>query len=223
MQKNYYNSLAGALRENDLPNANFVIMAELGKILSENREDFLYLLNNSGIAVNNNMDTDELIDLFIENLQTNKNLMVGSAILVGKSNSTIGFDGVEVTDEDGVKATYKVMKDYYSADGEEYSNAGWIDGIGKIVQTGGDLGKNIIENQRAKKSGATDTLARQKESKAALLQSVIDQKKLQQQAAVDKTALRSKNIKLGLIIGGSILTVTLIIGGIYLIKKHKKS
>lgn len=220
MQNNYYNSLAGALKENDLNNANFVVMAEMGKILSQNREDFIYLLTNSGIAVNNDTPTTELIDLYIENLPKNKDLMVGSALLVGQSNATIGFDGEKETDQDGLKATYKVMNDYYSFD-DDYSEAGGL--WGSVVDTVGKIGGGIIKGQHDKKFGQVDAYNKQKEAKNAMLQSVLEQRKQQQEILKQKNEQKSKNQKIALIVGGSILGIALIIGGIYMYKNSKKS
>jgi len=220
MQNNYYNSLAGALKENDLNNANFVVMAEMGKILSQNREDFIYLLNNSGIAVNNDMPTDELIDLYIDNLPKNKDLMVGSALLVGQSNTTIGFDGDQEVDEDGLKATYKVIKDYYF-ENENVSNAGGL--YGSIVDTVGKIGGGIIQGQHDKKFGQVDAYNKQKEAKNAMLQSVLDQRKQQQEILKQKNEQKAKNQKIALIVGGSVLAIALIVGGIYMYKNSKKS
>jgi hypothetical protein len=81
----------------DLKSANATILNELGRLAIDQRNDFIHLLRESGINVNEKISDTDLIDVYVENLPINKHLALGSSLLVNHYNKVQGFDGEEIT------------------------------------------------------------------------------------------------------------------------------
>lgn len=221
----FHSQLSTFVKQHDSQNANRVVMQELARVLVERKKDFVELLNYAKVYANEQMSDAELITLFMDNINTNKNLMLGAALLVNVHNKTVGFDGAEEISDAGVKATYKTMCIYFDADHYPdpadfyYSAEGGL--FGSIVDTVGGLGGKVLDSQRAKKFGALDTLNKKQDAKNQMVQSVLSQRQAQIEQQTKAKEQRAKTIRLSLIIGGSIVGVLAIIGVVYYIKKHK--
>ena len=73
----FYNELASYTKSNDVDGANAIIMNELGILLVKDRENFIELLNQSGINANDAMSDVDLIQLFINNIHEMSHLATG--------------------------------------------------------------------------------------------------------------------------------------------------
>lgn len=225
----FYTELAEYTKSGDIKSANSIIMFEVGKSLVNDREDFIALLKSSGIYAESTESDTELIQKFINNINTNKQLIIGTAFLVGHKNKVESFDGEEEISDAGVKAMNKVIHSYFdtrnmpdSAD-NYYENASG-DVVGAVAQGVGELAKlggKISEGQQKKKYGALDLASKKEEAKQQIVKAAMEQRIAQQQAIQKQKEQKAKTTRTALIIGGSVLGVVLIGTIIYLIKKKK--
>jgi hypothetical protein len=233
----FYSELALYINSQDLHNANKVIMKELAVCLVKQKSNFIEVLRNANILVPDNTTDSQLVSAFVDNAPCNRRLLLGAAFLIMKNQSS--FDGNSELSNLGTKATYKVLYEYFDANqyedesdmvnddyynvedfaDDEFYNVG---GIGGIIKSGLDVSGKIIEGQQKKKFGNSDTLAKQQESKAQMLKSVLKMKENEQNLLLKEKEMKDKKTKTILIVAGSIVAVGLIIGVIYAIKKNKK-
>jgi hypothetical protein len=226
-KKEYYKELSSYLKQHDLSKANRVVMEELASLLVSKREDFIFMLNSANVIASNEMTDAELVDLFLDNIHNNKKLLLGAAFLISHNNKTASFNGEEEHNEDGLKATHKVLYNYFDADiydnfvsdDEEHSNV-WGTAIAGAVGGLAGLGGKLADNQRAKKFGATDTFAKKAEAKQQMVQTILAQRQSQQIEAQKKIEASSKTKRIILISVASLLGLALIGGVIYAIKKR---
>jgi hypothetical protein len=234
----FYSDLTRFVKSKDNNNANRVIMTELGNLLIKDKADFIEVIRGANINVPDNATDIQLINAFVDNAPSNRKLLLGASFLINHKNQTVGFDGEEEISDAGVKATYKVMHiyfdasnfedksddvndDYYNATGEDFSNVGWSDAIKGIVDVGGGVAGKVMEGQRAKKFGATDTLAKQTEARKQIVQTVMAQRQAQADAKNKEKEQKSKTTRTLLYIGGAVVLVGIIAGVIYAVKKSK--
>lgn len=227
----YYKELAAYIKEHDLEKANRVIMQELANIFVKKREDFIYMLTNAGLDANKNMTDGQLIDLFLDNVHSNKKLLLGTAFLVAHNNKVVSFDGDEEISESGMKATHKVLYNYFDAheydnfDSESYSNA--VDPVSAIAEAlgaGAKLGTAITEKKslgQKQNIASTELMGKKAEAKQQLVQSILAQRQSEQAGKLAKQESISKNKKIALIIGGSLLGLAVVGFIIYKVKKGK--
>lgn len=225
---NYYSELSHYLKQHDLEKANRVVMNEIANLFVKKREDFIFLLKNSGISVEDNMTDGELIDLFLANIHNNKKLILGTAFFISHNNKLQNFDGDSEHNESGIKATTKVLYNYFDAEqydeynsekDEETSNA--VGAIATAVGGLANLGTGILSAQQKKKYGASDLLAKKQEAKTQMVQAILAQRQAQQAAAQQKQKEQSKQKKIMIIVTGAIL-LTAIIGTVIYFKTKKK-
>jgi len=234
MENNFHAELKRYIDSKDNENANRVVMREIGRSLAKNKDDFREVIESSNIVVSKNANEIQLVDAFCENAPSNRKLLLGASFLINYNNKKVGFDGEEIVDDKAVKDTYKTMyeyfdsanfedtsyvvtEDFYSVDGDEYSNAAAaaadpVSAIAMALGEGAKLGSKITESKMKKRYGVSDALSKQQESKSQVLKSLIENKTAQQKNKSDK----SKKIIIGLSIFGA-----LIVGGliIYAIKR----
>jgi hypothetical protein len=151
IEENFYYRLAQKIRGKDIDGANEVVMNELGSTISDNKFDFIDVLRNAGIPVDDDSDISELINKFVENAPYNDQLLVGVSLLLGHKNKVANMDGESELSDTGIKATYKVM--YENFCGEPTSN--WVGAIAKAASSGADLGSKIVEGKRMQRKEAT--------------------------------------------------------------------
>jgi len=178
------------------------LITELGTMVDTHRADFITLLVESGIQADSTMSDEKLIDLFVENLNKNKNLCVGASMLVNMNNKKLNFDGEHVVNNEAIKAGYDVL--------QEGSSNFW----GALVKGGAKLAGNVIKNVQANKQKGS-AVAKQKMLAAS-------QKKKQAAAKAKAEAERKKKVKRNWIIGGSIAGLALIVGIIVYVKTRSK-
>lgn len=224
----YYKELAAYIKEHDLEKANRVIMQELANIFVKKREDFIYMLTNAGLDANKDMTDGQLIDLFLDNVHSNKKLLLGTAFLVAHNNKVVSFDGDEEISESGLKATHKVLYNYFDAheydnfDSENYSNA--VAAIAGALGAGAKLGSAIVEKKglnQKQQIASTELMGKKAEAKQQLVQSILAQRQAEQAGKLAKQESIDKNKKIALIIGGSLLGLAVVGFIIYKVKKGK--
>ncbi len=213
-----FSSFVENYNSGDIKSSMNSLMKELGNILVRKKEDFVDLLNESGISANSQMSDSVLVDLFIQNIDTNPKLALGSSILVNQHNCSNNFDGEEELDDDAVKAGFDTIKSYFY--GDDYSNgAGLATAIAQGVTAGANLGSTIAQGQQKKKYGALDIAAKRQEAKDAITQQIIANKQAELEQATKQKEIKSKNTRTLLIVSGVIVGLG-VLG--YIIYKTRK-
>lgn len=232
MSTEYYQNLSTYIKQHDLEKANRVVMKELANMIVKKHDEFLFMLNNAGIEANENMTDVELVDLFLENIHNNKKLLLGTAFLISHNNKLASFDGDLEHSEEGLRATHKVLYNYFDADyydnfcsaegDEQTSNVGGFgQAIAGAVGEVSKLGSGIIESKRAQKMGATDLFKKKQESKDTIVQGILAQRQAQLIAAKTKSEQKGKNIRTALIVVGGVAIIGITIAIVYTLKKKK--
>lgn len=222
MKTQFYDKLTEYLKTHDIVNANRVIMSELGHVLVKDRENFVTLLRYADVPANEHETDAQLIETFVDNIGSNRKLMVGASFLINQHNKQVGFDGEEEISDAGVKAVHKCMFNYFN--GPCYSNANGT-AIGAVAGAVGELSKvggQALQGRQKQKTGVMDSLQKKQDAKDAMVQSVLDQRRAQQEAAQKKAADKAKNKKILIIATASVLGIALIAGGIYWYKHRNK-
>lgn len=214
--EDFYSNFNDSLESGDLKSANKKLMYELGRIFVQNKNEFVDLLNESGIPATVDMTDIRLIDLYVENISKNKKLMLGTAILVNVHNQKLSADGDDYLDDENIKDTYRSLNSYYS---DEYSNSvGAIAGaVGEVAKLGG----KISEGQQKKKYGALDLATKKEDTKQALVQSVLAGQQAVMESTRKKQEQQAKTTRTLLVIGGAIALLGVLGLVIYKIKKGK--
>lgn len=210
-----------SIENNDLFSANNALMKELGNILVRKKQDFVDLLNESGILASVNDSDLHLVNLFVNNVSINRNLMLGASLLTQMHNKQIGFDGETEISNEGVKNGYQVMKNYFLED--EYSNVS-AEAVGAIAQGVGslaNLGSTALQGRQKQKYGALDVAQKREEAKQQMLQAILVQKQQKLDAAKKAEEEKAKTKRLVYIVGGSVLGLAILGLVIYSIKRKK--
>lgn len=233
---NYYN--ANRNRE-----ASKLLMSELGSILVKSRKDFIDLLNESDIIAYDTMKDNELVDLYVNNLDRNKKLRLGTALLINMHNKQMGFDGEDEISDDGVKVSAYILDDYFGAEGtmyssedydaptiggtmassEEYSYAGLGTSIAGAVQGVAGATTAIAQGQQKKKYGALDAAQKKQEAKSQITQQIIAKKMADAENETKQREQKQKTTRTILIVGGIVVALAAIGLTIYLVRKKKQS
>lgn len=241
----FYNEFMQYAKANNKMEANNVLMKELGRILVEDRDNFIYVLRHAGITVPDTASDIDLINLFIRNIPRNKTLLLGSAFIMSHHNKMVGFDGEEYTSNICANAMQKSMYSYFTQpvyysffDGEKFSyeegptGAASIANVAKGGATGGlagtiagaigegfKWGGQASANKGKKlENSPLSLLAKQQAAKAQITQSVIDQKT----KALENKKDTEKSKRTKMIIIGSVAGVALLGIGIALFLKYRK-
>jgi len=241
----FHNRLIAYYNSNRTKDASRLLMSELGSILVKSKKDFVDLLNESDIIAYDTMSDNKLVDLYVSNLDTNKKLRLGTALLINMHNKQIGFDGDEEVSNDGVKVSAIVLDDYYGAEGtmdssedydaptiggtmssseEDYS---YVPGLGTAIAgaIGGvsNLGTKIAEGQQKKKYGSLDIATKKQEAKSQMTQQILAQKLAETENKKKEDEQKQKTTRTLLIVGGVLVGLTLIGMGIYFFKKKNQA
>jgi hypothetical protein len=213
----YYGTFVESYNSGDMQQATLSLMSEIGKILVRKREDFINLLNESGITATNEMSDATLVNLYIDNVDKNKKLVLGTSLLVAMHNKQLGFDGEEEINDDAVKAGYGAMREYF------FNAAGAADPVTAIAQAlgaGANLGSKLTEAKIKKKYGAMDALQKKQDAKAAITQQLIAAKQAQIDSDTKKSERADKTKRTFLIVGGVIAGIAVL--GVVLMSIRKK-
>jgi hypothetical protein len=182
----------------DLKSANANIMHELGRILATERQDFIHLMNECNLKVHEGVDDSDLIDIYFENLPKNKNLALGTSLLVNHYNKIVGFNGENEINDRNVKAGYVALTSYFSN-----AEGGALDALTTI-------GAYALSNRNKKKYGVQDTIQKSLDAKKAMAESILGIKKKQMETAQKETAQKAKTKRILIIVGGGLLAASFI-------------
>ncbi len=218
---NFHRELGIYAKQNDTAEANRLLMQELGRILVTNRQDFITLLNESGIQANASMSDSALVNLFVNEIMRNKSLRIGAAFLVNVHNKTMGADGSNAVNDGYVKHCYYVMSSHFNANDDAYSNAdaATIGAIAGAVGEGTKLANTVVQGSQAKKTGGLNLLAKKQDARTQLTQSILQQRQSETMAKQSQNEQKAKTTRI-VIIASSVIIVGSIIG--YLIYKNRK-
>ncbi len=231
METNYYKELSFYLKQHDLKKANHVVLNELARLIIEDRGSFIYMLQNAGLQVTEDFDDVELINSFLSEIHSNKKLRLGASMLISHHNKVECFDGEKEHSEDGLRATSKILYNYFDSDYYDHGNeeeneqtssaAGFGQAVAGAIGEVSKLGSSVIENQRAKKNGAMDLFKKKQESKDQMVQAIMAQRQAQLNATKTKSEQSQKTIRTALIVGGSVVLIGIGIGVFYMLKNKK--
>lgn len=210
MEEGYYDNFIDQYNAEDYKSAHGSLLSELGKSVVTHREDFVHLLNDSGIPASEQLSDEQLISLFVDNIQTNKELALGASLLVQYNNNKSGADGPEVND-DAVKAGYELL-----------SNAGGVvDSIAKTVGEGLKFGTVLANNKYNKQNAGMNALVKKKEDERAMQAAALKIRLAQEQAAAKKKAEAEKTKRVVIFSVIGVVALAAIIGVVIYIKKKK--
>jgi hypothetical protein len=213
----HYSNFVNAVNNKDVKEANWSLMRRLGETLADDRHNFIELLNESGVPATADMSDEFIAELYINNIDTNRDLALGTALLVSEENKVLSFDGGEEFDDNSVKSAYAVLRKYYD---EEYSYLDPVTAIAGAIGAGANLGSTITEAKQRKKYGMMDALQKKSDAKSQMLQSFLAQKQQQAQAALERFKEDKKAKRTAMIIGGVLIVGALV--GIILMSRRKR-
>lgn len=214
MYSEFYNSFVDNYNAGKQRDANIALLNELGRLLAEQRDDFIFLMSESGIAVNAGMSDDEIIHHFIEHIGKNDDLALGTSILVSINNKKIGFDGEEVINDSSVKGVFRSIK-------ENFSGAdGLVGAISGAVKSVADATKQGLVNRGKKQHGLTDALVSKHQAKVEMQKQASKTKAIKAQAEAKAQAEKEKTTKVIVIsVVGLVIVASTIAAVIYFKKK----
>lgn len=188
----------------NLANANVYLMYVMAELLVKDRENFVHLLNESGIEASITDNDALLIDKYVKSL-VNKKLILGTAILIAQHNKKMGFNGDESLDDSTIKNIYDSMKVYYADDNYSYAGADPVSAVATALGEGAKLGTAITN----KKGKATEILAQKQQAKQSLVENVLKTRQAQIDAETKQKEISAKNKK--------ILYISLGVAGVLLV------
>jgi len=212
-----------SVERGDVNSAQRGLMQELGRILVRSKQDFVDLLKESGYEAEITDSDIDLVNTFVENVDSSPSLMLGASMLIASQNRQASFDGEdEYLNDDLVKDSYNVMVSYFNE--EEQSNAvgAIVGGALGLASAGVGLGKGLAESKERKQQVGQRALEQKQASRQQIIGGILQAKQQQAEATKQKQAESAKNKRIAYIIGGSVLVLAVIGVVIYTIKKKKK-
>ena len=199
------------------------MMRSLGECLVKNKNEFVVLLNESGVSSSENDSVASLIDKYVNNICHNQKLMLGTSLLLEMKNKTSNADGVQ---DDNIKNGYFLIRDYLSFDGDEegYSNVA-ADPVSAVAQGVGELAKlgtTALQGSQKRKFGALDLATKRQETQSALIQAVVQQKQAKLEADKKKEEQEQKSKRTVIIVSASIVGLAVVGLAIFLVMRKKK-
>lgn len=196
-------------------NYNEYVMQEVGRTIAFDPQKIVDLLEGNDFDVDSFITPIQLGDFYLRELPNSDSLKLGTAYLIEKQNSS--FTG-GISNEN-VYSNFDALSDYWSDDVEPTSNVGGL--IGGIVKGGLGVTNKIMESQQKKKYGALDLAQKQADSRNALIQGIIAQKRAEAEAVQKKAELTAKKKRTVTIAVASIVGVVAILGTILYIKSKR--
>lgn len=218
LYSDFYNDFLTNYDNKDLDGSITSLMSELGNIIATNRGDFEDLLSESGIEGDlNNMSDAQLVSAYINEISNNKDLQLGTSLLINHHNKESNMDGDSTMNDACVKAGYHTISIYFSNPSENYYNAvGLVAGaVGEVAKLGGKLS----DAGQRKKYGAIDMATKKQEAKDNITQQLLAQKQAQLEIEKTKKEANAKTTRTFLLIGGGIVAISIIGFIIYKLRK----
>jgi len=227
MKRGCYSNFDAAIAKGRNDKAVEVLLREAGRLIVEDRNNFVAMMNDCGIPASVSMSDNEIIDYFLDEINDNPKLMLGCSMLIAEHNAPSNFDGRAY--DQRVKDGYKAFRGYVQEDDEDYYNMA-VDPIsaiaqatGQVAQSGAQIATKAMEGSQKKKYGAQDYAMRSKEAQTALIQGVLGAKASQSEADRSRADQNARTTRTILIATGVIVGVAIIGTVIYLATKKKKS
>jgi hypothetical protein len=222
LYSDFYNDFLSNYDNKDLEGSVTSLLSEVGNIIVTNRGDFEDLLTESGVLGDFSAMSDaQLVDAYVENINKNKDLQLGTSMLVNFHNKQSSMDGESEMDDACVKAGYHTLKVYFGSPSENYYNAAGVV-VGAVAQGVGEvskLGGKLSDAKQKKKFGAIDMAAKKQDAKAIMTQQILAQRQAQIEAQKSKQEATAKTTRTVLIIGGSVVGLAIIGFIIYKLRK----
>jgi len=222
LYSDFYNDFLSSYDNKDLEGSVTSLLSEVGNIIVTNRGDFEDLLTESGVLGDFSAMSDaQLVDAYIENINKNKDLQLGTSMLVNFHNKQSSMDGESEMDDACVKAGYHTLKVYFGSPSENYYNAAGVvvgavaQGVGEVAKLGGKLS----DARQKKKYGALDMAEKKQDAKAIMTQQILAQRQAQIEAQKSKQEATAKTTRTVLIIGGSVVGLAIVGFIIYKLRK----
>jgi hypothetical protein len=203
----------------NLATANVYLMQVMAELLVKDRENFVHLLNESGIEASVTDKDSVLIDKYVNGL-VNKKLLLGTAILVAQHNKKMGFNGDESLDDASIKNIYDTMKVYYANDDYSYVAGAPVDPVSAVATALGEGAKlgTAITN---KKGRGVEILAQRQQAKQSLVENVLKTRQAQLDAEAKQKESADKNKRVLYIALGVAGVVLVGLIGYKMLKKGK--
>jgi hypothetical protein len=222
LYSDFYNDFLSNYDNKDLEGSVTSLLSEVGNIIVTNRGDFEDLLTESGVLGDfSTMSDAQLVDAYVENINKNKDLQLGTSMLVNFHNKQSSMDGESEMDDACVKAGYHTLKVYFGSPSENYYNAAGVvvgavaQGVGEVAKLGGKLS----DARQKKKYGALDMAEKKQDAKAIMTQQILAQRQAQIEAQKSKQEATAKTTRTVLIIGGSVVGLAIVGFIIYKLRK----
>ena len=196
-------------------NYNQYVMQEVGRTIAFDPQKIIDLLESNDFDIESSISPIKLGDFYLQELPYNDGLKLGTAYLIEKQNSS--FTG-EVSNEN-IYASFDALSDYWDEDVEDMSNVAGL--IGGIVKGGLGITNKVMEGQQKQKYGALDLAQKQANSRQALIQGIMAQKKAEAEALQKQAELSAKKKRTTTIAVASVIGVVVIVSTILYIKSKK--
>lgn len=209
LYSDFYNDFLTNYDNKNLDGSMTSLMSELGNIIATNRGDFEDLLSEAGVEGElNGMTDSQLVSAYINEISSNKDLQLGTSLLINHHNKESNMDGDSQMNDACVKAGYHTISIYFANPSENYANAvGLIAGaVGEVAKFGGKLS----DASQKKKYGAIDMATKKQESKDKITQQLLAQKQALLEVEKTKKESNAKTMRTLLIVGGGIVAVSVI-------------
>ena len=222
LYSDFYNDFLTNYDNKNLNGSITSLMSELGNIIATNRGDFEDLLSESGVEGQLNTMTDsQLVSAYINEISNNKDLQLGTSLLINHHNKESNMDGDSQMNDACVKAGYHTISIYFSNPSENYYNSAGVvgavaEGVGEIAKFGGKLSDASVK----KKYGAIDMATKKQEAKAKITEQILAQKQALLEVEKTKKESNAKTMRTLLIVGGAIVGLGVI--GFLIFKLRKK-
>lgn len=156
--QDYSTSFRKYVSREQLDDANDILLAELGKTLVAQKQDFIDLLNENEIEADKSMSDIELVEKFVDNAE-DKELLLGASLLLQTHNAKkSSFDGDDELDDDEVKLGYAVLDTYFNFDDEDDLTDEKYSYIAPALIGGLFRGaKNLLQRRRDKRQDRTSS------------------------------------------------------------------
>lgn len=224
--ESFHQRLTEYIKQNDKGNATLIVLQELAVCLMRERDNFIHILQHSGVNVSENATDLDLIDKFVRNAPRNKQLLLGASFLINHANKISNYDGTNEISDVGVKNTYRVLRTYFvdsfPSEVEEQSN--WI---GAVAGLAGKVLPNLLGKKKEKSGGGQARVAapspKIKELEAALaMQKKITEEKKQEAIRAKNAQIRAEKKTKNIIMYGGLAVGVLVIALVIYINNKKR-
>ena len=205
------------VKKGDTQAANNAIMKQMGNYIVNKRQDVADLLKESGIEANINDSDAKLVNLFVTNIGKNKELAMGTSLLIHWDNREYGIDGS--SNKQSIDAGYNAICGYFG--NQDTSNFVPPAAIAGAITEVSKVGSKILEGSQKKKYGVTDALQKQQEAKTAIAQQVLAQRQVQLEQMAKAKEAENKVTKIIVISVAGVVVLGLVGFMIYKFKSKK--